>query len=232
MQWNRCRVLAVKLMTILSFLLVAAFLSGIALSSVILQFPDINLKYVNFPLSTPCALTVEQNGNIVVASGFYGRIQVYSVDGRFLSGFFYAGDGGNVRVVCNGNDQYLVFTARGEWAYLFSGTGKLLSKAHSETQFSALPNPYSCQTVNGAVVHLRNVQLNPRVVVTYTNSTEKTIISNPLPVVPFVGPIAPWACLVLLAGVRHFILRKGKDGVSRKHKREHARNKAGTGPDC
>lgn len=202
---NKRRVIAVRLMNVLALLLIASFLTGFVLSSLILQFPNVQLADIDFPLSSPSALAVERNGNIVVASGFYGRIQVYSSEGRFLRGFFYPGEGGNVRIVCDRNGQYLVYVARENLEYVFSGNGHLLAKRQFGTPFSNLPNPYFCKSINSAVVNLRNVDLNPRVDVTYPDLTGRTLISNPLPIVPFVGPIAPWVCLVLLAVVRHLV---------------------------
>lgn len=204
---NKRRVIAVRLMNVLALLLIASFLTGFVLPSLIVQFPSVQLADIDFPLSSPGAVAVEPNGNILVASGFYGRIQVYSNKGRFLRGFFYPGDGGNVRIVCDGNGQYRVYVARENLEYVFSGKGHLLAKKKFGTPFSSLPNPFCCKSINGAVVNLRNVDVNPRVDVTYPDSTETTLISSPFPILPFVGPIAPWIGLVLMAGVRRAIAR-------------------------
>ena len=187
-----------RLGTLLAVLFAAAFLSGFVFSRFAGQFPGCRLAEICFPLSHPCALTVGSNGEITVASGFYGRIQVYSADGVFLRGFFYSGDGGDVRLNCDVQGRLFVYSYRRHELLTVSATGQVIRRDRIERLPDDWPDQFYCRVNDGRELFLRNTVVSPRVDTDAPDGSQSTIITNSWWVMPFAGPVAPWMGLVVL----------------------------------
>ena len=173
-------------------LCVLGFMAGFFFAGFAAHFPNVQLANICFPLSHPCAVAVGTRGEIVVASGFYGRIQYYDADGTFLHGFFYDGDGGAIRLRFNERGKLVALLSRLREIHTFTAAGLVLERKHTDLPTHDWPDPFHAQDKNGRVYLLRNTELSPRLDVEGPKNSVKTLLTNSWFVAPFAGPLAPW----------------------------------------
>ena len=143
------------------------------------------------PNSEPHGIAIDKEGNIYCASAFYGRIQKYDPNGRFLRGFgthggtgmgtdfgFYI-DGSNLYILISGlarsqKDSFYKLT-------VYDSKGNVLS-----TEKYTKPGTDYFYPVNNRVadsagnIYLFKGFLFPRVIRTSENGAKSTIIKTPL----------------------------------------------------
>lgn len=118
-------------------------LLGFFLGSVCVFFnSDFNVvaRRVRFPLGHPCDVVVDRQRHIYVGLAFYGRIQVYDAEGRFLYGFFADTNGGLFQMEIDGEKRFLtIVCARGDRVFTCTLDGTILSTTRNQNhRFRAL----------------------------------------------------------------------------------------------
>ncbi|TRX65419.1 NHL repeat-containing protein [Flammeovirga kamogawensis] len=98
------------------------FISGILISNDILKFES------QLPLSLVNGILVNQKGNIYVGSEFYGKIQSFDKNGRYICNWNVNSGGGVFKMQLMDNQNILVVTARGNKKLIYDGTGNLVSE--------------------------------------------------------------------------------------------------------
>lgn len=97
-------------------------------------------RHVRFPLGDPCDVVVDRQRHIYVGLAFYGRIQVYDAEGRFLYGFFADTNGGLFQMAIDGGKRFLtIVCARSDRVFTCTLDGKILSTSRNQNhQYRAL----------------------------------------------------------------------------------------------
>jgi hypothetical protein len=94
-----------------------------------------------WPVGYASGIISTQNGLHVVPHTPSGRIQVYDSDWTFIRGWHVDAGGGTFKLAASADSRIDVFTARGEWHYVFSSEGELLSKrTYSPAAYSSFPD--------------------------------------------------------------------------------------------
>jgi hypothetical protein len=94
-----------------------------------------------WPVGSVDGVVKTREGLYVVPHTSSGRIQIYDREWRFLHGWHVAAGGGVFKLDVNPEGAIVVFTARGNWRYLFTKDGQLISKEKYSppTLYSSLP---------------------------------------------------------------------------------------------
>ena len=94
-----------------------------------------------WPVTHATGVVSTRNGLHVVPHIPSGRVQVYDPDWTFISGWHVDALGGTFKIVAAEDNRIELVTARGNWHYVFSGTGKLLSKhKYTPVTYSSFPD--------------------------------------------------------------------------------------------
>ena len=155
------------------------------------------LQSVEFPLGDVQDIAVDREGNILVALGFYGRIQLYDSEGRFKRGWPADAGGGSFTVAFRNADVVASYANRRRSTFLFDLTGKRLAETSEPSPPDHRGAP-SIRTPDGSTLRLRNRLLWPAVV-REKDGVTSTVVAGPWYLRPVTGPVP--ACFLVLAGI-------------------------------
>lgn len=143
-----------------------------------------------FPLGGVKGIAVDDSGRIYCGSNFYGQVQVYDSNGRFL----YALKVGRVQDIYFDENQNLMVQTLNDSLYIFNQHGILISKGKHEAE----DGDHLGKRVNydefGNQYRIKSGELFPQIILIKPNGKEKVIIANsfwewwlagPIPALPF-----------------------------------------------
>ena len=81
-----------------------------------------------WPAGYVTGVATTPNGLFIVPLTPSGRIQVYDADWKFVRGWHLDAGGGTFKVRALAADRIEVFTARGQWHYVFDEQGRMISR--------------------------------------------------------------------------------------------------------
>lgn len=146
------------------------------------------------------AIAVDKSGNIYLGSSFYGRIQLYSNTGRFIRGWFIETKGGGFRIALDKLDHLHVATKDGNFNGIFNASGQPIKEQQPEEviyePFYSMEHHTS--DVQGNVYKIVDPFLFPHVVVKPKHGQQRTLITVPSNLWPFMGPLPCWGFALLL----------------------------------
>ena len=94
-----------------------------------------------WPVGYATGVISTNNGLHLVPHTPSGRVQVYDSDWTFIRGWHVDAGGGTFKLVASEDNRIEVITARGDWHYVFSSEGQLLSKrTYSPAMYSSFPD--------------------------------------------------------------------------------------------
>lgn len=151
-------------------------------------------KSIEFPLGSLVGIAVDPAGQIYCGTQFYGRIQKYAADGRFLAGWFINSAGGVFRLRVNADGQLEVATARNDTLYRFSQSGELLSQTRNEDAFEDFgpEGERRWTTEGGTVFEIDHTLLLPSISRRNPSGEKETVVRTPLHKWFLMGPFPAW----------------------------------------
>lgn len=142
----------------------------------------LNLKNTEFPLGNPGGLAIDSRGRIYLGLQAYGRVQLYSGEGRFIRGFLVPTDG-VINIWVDENDALHADLSR---VYqIFDSGGRLLRSErivladHGIRLSRKAPGTMQSDT-SGNTYELRDREWFPKVVKTTSDGREELVIQNPI----------------------------------------------------
>jgi len=146
-------------------------------------------------------IAVDHEGNIYLASYFYYRIQKYSKDGKFISGWPAKDNNPRIRIneknqLESANDNQGHWGDRPDTLSVYDSDGNLLSDTVSDGCYVKFGTQRSCKDINGNTYGLKNKFWNPYIVKMLPN-TKTEIIHMPWYLWLFMGPFPAWLFLAI-----------------------------------
>jgi len=90
-------------------------------------------RHVRFPLGYPVDVVVDRQQRIYVGLAFYGRVQVYDQEGKFLYGFFAHTNGGLFHMdIDNRNRILTIVSARGNRVFSSTLDGAIFATSRDD----------------------------------------------------------------------------------------------------
>jgi hypothetical protein len=156
----------------------------------------LSLQSVEFPLGDVQDIAVDSGGNILLALGFYGRIQLYDSQGRFQRGWSARASGGAFTVSFRGADIVASYAVRRGSTLLFDLMGTRLDDAEEHSFHERLTGAGSIHAPDGGTIIVRSRFLWPTLVHERDGITS-TLVSGPWYWRPFTGPVPTWLLMVV-----------------------------------
>jgi hypothetical protein len=177
--------------------LAAAGLIGFIAGGVVAFAGDsLPLRSIEFPLGDVQDMAVDPSGNVVLALGFYGRIQVYDAQGRFQRGWSAEARGGSFTVAVDDSGLISSYASRRGSTLVFNPDGRVITTADSGSQRGH--GETAIATADGSVLTLRHRFLWPTLV-REKNGVVSVLVTGPWYLRPFTGPVPTW--LLMMVGV-------------------------------
>ena len=195
------------LITALGIIGFGGFLAGGVCAFITISGEPRVSSWARFPLGGLETIAVDSHGNLYCGINFYSRIQVYSSEGEFIRGWFLDAGGGVFRIKIDDEDRLHAGTARGDYYYIFSTEGELLSaremspKEEERIFGKTYYSPVSDR--NGNIYGIKKSLLLPGVIKTDARGQESTVVSDPFILWFIKGPFPAWLWLagaILLGG--------------------------------
>jgi hypothetical protein len=180
------------------------FLGGFLFATAGNRFP---IPSVEFPLGDVQDVAVDEDGNILLALGFYGRIQLYDSAGRFQRGWPADALGGSFTVAFRGANVVASYAARRHSTILFDLAGTRLNEEAEEAPPEHHGGASSISLSDGSTLRVQHGLLWPALV-RHKDGVTSTVVTGPWYFRPITGPLPTW--LLMLAGAL-----LGKQGLRR-----------------
>ncbi len=193
-------------------LIVILFMAGVVGWFVPALFSHFNMLYppkIELPLGDPKGVAIDNFGNIYCGSRYYERIQAYDPEGKFIRGFstgFRRGRGSLFSFFINDSnelhirvfDALLTDMGMVDRLIIYDLEGNLINAE----EFPSKDVPYFYKTKNrvrdsSGNLYILKGFLFPRVIKQATNDKESIIISTPIWLWPFQGPLPNFAFFFL-----------------------------------
>ena len=177
-----------KLRPAISAILTAAGLFGFLGGGLVAFAGDhLPLSSIEFPLGDIQDIAVDPEGNILLALGFYGRIQLYDAAGHFQRGWSADSRGGSFTVVFRSGGIVASHAVRRGSTVLFDLSGRRLS----ETTADPLPEyrgpSLSVSAPDGSTLRVRDRILWPKLV-REKDGVTSTVLTGPWYLRTLTGP--------------------------------------------
>jgi hypothetical protein len=155
------------------------------------------LGSVEFPLGDVQDIAVDRKGDILMALGFYGRIQVYDSRGHFQRGWSAEARGGGFTVFLRGPDTVASYAVRRGSTLLFDLAGMPLGESAEYPSVEHRTGARSTGAPDGSTLSVRRRFLWPTLVREKDGITS-TLVTGPWYWRPVTGPVPTW--LLMVAG--------------------------------
>lgn len=137
-----------------------------------------------FPIGDPRGLAVDNEGRIYIAIHSYSRVQVYSNEGEFITGWFIEAGGGSFYIWLEDNNHLHVVTSRTDRHDVFNLSGILLKspKVTSNEENRLLfikAGGISEQDIFGNNYAIESPEWFPKVRKVTVNGEESVVIKDP-----------------------------------------------------
>ena len=153
------------------------------------------LRGVEFPLGDVQDIAIDADGNVALALGFYGRIQVYDAIGRFRGSWSADALGGAFTVSFRSSDRVASYANRRGSTVLFTASGERIAEESTATPPGSKES-LGVTTAHGATITVKRRLFWPTVLIE-KGGTTSTLLSEPWYLRPIEGPIATWLLMVL-----------------------------------
>ncbi len=167
------------------------------------------MRAFEFPLGDVQDLDVDRDGNVVLALGFYGRIQLYDANGRFRRSWSADSRGGPFTVSFQSADRVASYAGRRDSTVLFNLAGDRVREEAKPAGPKAATWSPSINAPDGSTVTVYRRLFWPRVV-REKGGLASVLVAEPWYLRLVEGPVATW---LLFAGGgllnRHTLARMG-----------------------
>lgn len=161
-----------------------------------------------FPLSDPTSVVVRENGEVLVALSYYGRIQVYDKSGDFKFGYFANSAGGHLRLRFDDAGNLVVVPSRQERVYVYDRNGRLQDSILKTDFHPVEPDQIPSIDRDGRRYHIVSGLWNPRIIREELNGDRSTLLQTPVLLRPFVGPLPCWALALGAVVAQRVLIRR------------------------
>jgi hypothetical protein len=188
------------------------FLGGFLFATAGSRFP---VPSVEFPLGDVQDVAVDKEGSILLALGFYGRIQLYDSAGRFQCGWPADARGGSFTVAFRSANVVASYAARRHSTILFDLGGKRLNEESEEPPPEHRGGAGLIRLSDGSALRVQHRLLWPTLV-RHKDGVTSTVVTGPWYFRPITGPLPTWLLMVggaLLGKGLPRILAKGRAAV-------------------
>jgi hypothetical protein len=189
-------------------------MTGWVLAFLITGVPEWVPRWFEVPLGKIEGIAADKSGHIYCGlQPFYGRIQVYDSDGRFVRGWGVDSGGGVFRFRLNASDELEVASARTDSLEVFLPTGERIKhviRGEGYEEFADW-NPYSATSEDGARYVVSTPVILPRVERLSPDGALTTIITTRWWTWPLMAPVP--AAPFCMAGIVLLLLCKSKKRV-------------------
>ncbi len=150
---------------------------------------------VALPLGAVQSWHVDTAGNIYLALAFYGRVQQYDAQGRYIRGWAVPTSGGPLTLASADPGEIAVYAARPERRFLYDTAGQSLGSISADhfPEDTVATRP----SATGGQLEFIRSQLWPQVVHHRPDGTRVTLIQPTLPWWLLQGPLPVWGLLAL-----------------------------------
>lgn len=205
---------------LLAFIGIGGFAAGFICACVTLFNKPMVSTWARFPLGVLDCVAVDNRGNIYCGLAFYGRIQVYSPEGKFLRGWFVNAGGGGLRMKIDKDNHLHVCPAKSNNLYVFNTNGLLLSSnamMPKERDLYFEYNPYQAaeDAEGNPYTILPKLLVVPRVVKIVPTGETLTVVSDPFYLWFIQGPF-PAFIWIFAGGLLYERLDKHKSSWRKK----------------
>ena len=167
---------------------IVGFLAG---AVVALAGHRLSLRSVEFPLGHVQDIAVDHQGNIILALGFYGRIQLYDANGRFRRSWSADALGGEFTVSFRQPDLVASYAGRRGSTVFYTLAGEPVREERDEASGSPDDKPLSIAGPGGTRLSVHRPLFWP-MVVRETDRGVATLIAEPWYLRPVEGPLPTW----------------------------------------
>lgn len=161
------------------------------------------LRFVEFPLGDVQDIAVDAKGNILLALGFYGRIQLYDSQGRFQRSWAADARGGPFTVAFQSADLVASYAGRRDSTVLFNLSGDRVGEGTERPSPERRNRSLSISAPDGSVLSVHHAFLWP-ILVREKAGISSTVVTGPWYLRPVTGPLPTWLLMVFGA-----LLHKG-----------------------
>jgi hypothetical protein len=171
------------------------------------------LRSFEFPLGDVQDIAVDRDGRLLLALGFYGRIQLYDAGGRFIRGWSADSLGGAFTVAFQGPDLVQSYANRRRSTILFDINGRRRDDraASSPDSTEHRTGATAVTAPDGSVLSVRLRYLWPAIV-RQTGGDAVVLITGPWYLRPLTGPLPTWS-LMLAGCLLVWLVQRGLPGT-------------------
>jgi hypothetical protein len=152
-----------------------------------------DLRNVEFPLGDLENIAVDSNGNMYCSLGFYSRIQVYNPQGEFQRAWFVPAHGGPFWIDVDSHDQVHVWSVRGQEWIAYDDMGNRIDADPAgldrSSPLRAASVGLDLDRYTRSPYAIRNRWIFPRVVKIDATGVEHTVLTGPVHLWFFMGPV-------------------------------------------
>lgn len=159
------------------------------------------------PLGDIQGIVADNKGHIYLGLGFYGKVQVYDNNGKFIKNWQVGASGGAFNIDLIEDQNILVSTARGNKQILYDQNGKVISKNSIEGVYLETKRSWDSFTPSEGETYEVKGGMFPSIV--RTSPDNKVIVKQGLILQLMKGPFPAWLIGVLGMGL-NYLLRKDK----------------------
>ena len=160
------------------------------------------------PLSDIKGFVVDDNGHVYVGLGFYGMIQAYDANGKFIKNWRVKAVGGTFTIQLTEDHRIFVQTARGNNKLWFNRDGNIVAEEVRHTKYAEIDSRWDSYTSEAGVTYAVKGGMFPRI----ENSThEKVVVSQGILFHMLKGPFPAWLFIALGTGLRFWLAKEERE---------------------
>ena len=136
------------------------------------------------------SISANSQGHLYITDDTHSRVLVYDNNGRFMRSWFVdAKGGGPFAISIDARDNIIVAAGRKKTVDTYDPVGRLIAVREDENAYSQMPNSKICTAPNGMRWEIIDSWLYPRIQGEAANGTVRKMISPPLWLWSFTGPL-------------------------------------------
>ena len=168
---------------------------------------------VRLPLSSPTGLAIDKEGYLYVALSTYGRIQKYSIDGKFTKGWFVNTAGAYFDIWIDENNFLHAIIARGGGHEIFDLNGNLMSdnnvSSDESMQLFNIAEEYKAKLADKGVLEFKSKGWVPEIILSksFANKEQSIVRDSFRLQILQTRQICIWVGIALLIAILSYFIK-------------------------
>lgn len=171
------------------------------------------------PLGGLEGVIIDNSGRIYCVSNFYGRVQVYDANGRFMYGLKV----GTVQDIYFDKDQNLMVQTKGNILNVFNQQGIIISQSENEAEYGDLASKRINFDEFGNQYKIKSPVLFPHITQITPGGKERIIVANSFWEWLLAGPLPAWLFFAMGISIFFILFNIPSELNAARKKREEAR---------